>query len=79
MEVHSQQWGKGGPCICFCRKYGLDKKSHPTHWFNALLSITPKDSMEDVSEVDAMGDKTTKFCVANLRSYTNTKTRVANA
>eukprot|EP00957_Ditylum_brightwellii_P131394 10020741-Ditylum_brightwellii.AAC.1 len=70
--------GKSGPCACFCRKYGLDEKSHPADWFNALLPITPKDSMEEVSEVDVTDDKTTKFCIANWTSYTNAKERMAN-
>eukprot|EP00957_Ditylum_brightwellii_P069064 5242665-Ditylum_brightwellii.AAC.1 len=70
VEVHSQPQDNGGPCTFFCRKYGLDIKRHPPDWFNALLHITPKDNMEDMLEVDVMGDKTTKFCVSNWTSYT---------
>eukprot|EP00957_Ditylum_brightwellii_P081577 6205836-Ditylum_brightwellii.AAC.1 len=39
----------------------------------------PQDNLEELGDIDVTGDKRTKFAVSNLTSYTNTKTRVANA
>eukprot|EP00957_Ditylum_brightwellii_P205348 15343475-Ditylum_brightwellii.AAC.3 len=59
MQVQStftaKPWQKGGPCSRFCKKYGLDEKSHPADWLNSLLPLTPKDNLEDLSETDVTG------------------------
>ena len=55
----------GGPNMDFLNKHGLDEYSHPMDWFNALLSMSPKDNRKDPLKANVKGDRRTKFAVSN--------------
>ena len=64
----------GGPNEDFLKKHGLDEKSHPIEWFNALLPILPESNKEDPAVVNVKGDKKTKFSASNwTKKYSNTR------
>ena len=69
----------GGPNIVHLKRYGLGPFSHPMDWFTSLMPLTPEMNKEEISEIDAIGDGKTKFCVSNWRSYLNSKAEMAGA
>ncbi len=44
-----------------------------------MLPLTPLDNFETINNVNVTGDGKTKFSVANLSAYTNTKAMLSNA
>eukprot|EP00957_Ditylum_brightwellii_P178674 13609487-Ditylum_brightwellii.AAC.1 len=54
-NIISKPQEKGCTCVHFCTTYGLDEKSHPAGWVNALLPLTPEDNLEEISKVHVIG------------------------
>mmetsp|Transcript_34408 Transcript_34408/g.74376 ORF Transcript_34408/g.74376 Transcript_34408/m.74376 type:complete len:121 (-) Transcript_34408:1533-1895(-) len=48
---------KGGPNMEFLRRHMLDEHSHPMDCFNALMPLTPRDNIEDVTAANVKGDR----------------------
>ena len=69
----------GGPNKDFLKKYGLNEKSHPMDWLNAILPLTQKGNLEEIQDIDVKGDGISKFSVSNWTSYTNAKAMLSRA
>jgi len=41
----------------FLRRHMLDEHSHPMDCFNALMPLTPRDNIEDVTAANVKGDR----------------------
>ena len=63
----------------FLNKHGLDEHSHPMDWFNALLPMSPTDSLEDPLKANVKGDRKSKFSVSNWATYSTMKGTMNNA
>ena len=70
---------KGGPNIDHLKKHGLCLLSDPLDWFRSVTPLYPSDNLEELEDIDAIGDATTKFCVSNWRGYTNMKAEMCGA
>ncbi len=78
-NVKTSQRERGGPYSDFLKKYKLDENSHPIHWLNAILPLTPTDNLEDVSKANVTEDGKTKFSVSMWTAYNNKKALFENA
>ena len=65
--------------MLFGGKCGLDDKIMPNDWLNAILKISPIDNLEDIPDVDVMGDMKKKSCLDNWDIYSSTKAKMCNA
>ena len=65
--------------MAFLRMHMLDEHSHPMDWFNALMTLTPSDNIEDGAAANVKGDKRTKFTMSNWAEYSNTTSLLVNA
>ena len=70
---------KGGPNVKHIERYGLDLDSEPLDWFRSFMPLYEEDNLEPLDEIDAIGDRSTKFCVQNWTTYTNQKAAFAGA
>ncbi len=78
-NAESNERIRGGPNGKFLKRYGLDEKSHPMDWMNALLPMLPEHNLEDAKVANVKGDKKTKFSISNWTIYSNLKAVMCNA
>ncbi len=78
-NAESNERIRGEPSGKFLKHYGLDEKSHPMDWMNALLLMLPEHNLEDVKVANVKGNKKAKFSISNWTIYSNLKAVMFNA
>ena len=69
---------KGGLNEKFLENYGIDQNSHQADWFSVFMTLTDDENLEELSDIDAIGNGKMKLAVSNFTCYINTKAMIVN-